>query len=62
MWAAVRTIVLRKRKNLLSVFVYANLEQRIARVAARNNLSSRDAETRIRNTDKHRAAYLPALP
>lgn len=49
--------VLREQKNVLSVFVHAGFEHRIVRVAARNHISDRDAEKRIRNTDKHRAAY-----
>ena len=49
--------VLREQENVLSVFVHAPQAQRAARVAARNGISVKEAETRIRNTDKHRAAY-----
>ncbi|MDO4339985.1 MAG: cytidylate kinase-like family protein [Eubacteriales bacterium] len=49
--------VLREDKNVLSVFIYAGLGQRIARVAERNDISRDEARKRIRNTDKKRAAY-----
>lgn len=49
--------VLRDQNNVLSVFVHAGQEHRAARVATRNNIGYGEAETRIRNTDKHRAAY-----
>ena len=49
--------ILRNQNNVLSVFVHADQEHRVARVSARNNISVKEAETRIRNTDKHRAAY-----
>lgn len=49
--------VLREDKNVLSVFVYAEIEQRITRVAKRNHISREEAKKRIRNTDKKRAAY-----
>lgn len=49
--------VLREQKNVLSVFIRADMEYRIPRVAARNGISYSEAEKRIRNTDKHRASY-----
>ena len=49
--------VLRNRENVLTVFVHADQEHRLRRVVGRNNISVNEAETRIRNTDKHRAAY-----
>lgn len=49
--------VLRERDHVLSVFVHAEKEQRIARVAERNSISRSEAEKRIKNTDKHRASY-----
>lgn len=49
--------VLRDQRNVLSVFVHADMAQRIARVAARNQLSADEARKRIQNTDRHRAAY-----
>lgn len=49
--------VLREQKNVLSVFIHANRKKRVERVAARNDISVQEAEVRIRNTDKHRAAY-----
>ena len=49
--------ILRNQENVLTVFVHADQEHRVARIADRNNISVSEAETRIRNTDKHRAAY-----
>lgn len=49
--------VLRNQKNVLSVFIHADIEKRVERVAARNNISETEARKLIRNTDKHRAAY-----
>lgn len=49
--------VLRDQKNVLSVFIHADTERRIARVAERNSISAAEAEKRIRNTDRHRASY-----
>lgn len=49
--------VLREQKNVLSVFIYAEMEHRVARVAARNQISQVEAKKRIQNTDRHRAAY-----
>lgn len=41
----------------LRVFVHAPLEERIARIAERCNLTEKDAAKRIRKNDKARAAY-----
>ncbi len=49
--------VLREQKNVLSVFIHADKQHRLARVMARNDIGESEAEKRIRNTDKHRAAY-----
>lgn len=49
--------ILKENKDLLSVFVHAGMEHRISRVAKRNNISEDEAKKRIRNTDRHRAAY-----
>ena len=49
--------ILRNQENVLTVFVHADHERRVARVAGRNNINISEAETRIRNTDKHRASY-----
>lgn len=49
--------ILREQQNLLSVFIHANLELRVKRVAARNHLEKKEAFKRVINTDKHRAAY-----
>lgn len=49
--------VLREREELFSIFVCAGMAQRVARVAARNGITEQEAQKRIRNTDKQRAAY-----
>ncbi len=49
--------VLHGQKNVLSVFVHAEMGRRIARVAERNSISMEEAKKRIKNTDKQRAAY-----
>ncbi len=49
--------VLRENPRHLSVFIYANLESRIARVARRHSLSESAARDLIAKTDKRRANY-----
>lgn len=49
--------ILKGQSNVLSVFVHADLEHRILRVAKRNNIPETEARKRIHNTDKNRAAY-----
>ena len=43
--------------NLLSLFIYAPLPDRVRRVAARQNLSPGKARTLIQKTDRRRASY-----
>lgn len=49
--------VLREQNNVLSVFVHAEMKHRVARVAARNQISEAEAKKRIQNTDRHRGSY-----
>lgn len=49
--------VLKERKDVLSIFIHAGMDNRIERVAERNGISKDEARKRIRNTDKKRAAY-----
>ncbi len=49
--------VLQDRNDMLSVFIHADKEIRTIRVAKRNQISIEEAKKRIKNTDKHRAAY-----
>lgn len=49
--------VLREQNNVLSVFIHAELEHRISRVAERNQVCEAEARKLIQNTDRHRAAY-----
>jgi cytidylate kinase len=43
--------------GLLSVFIHADWDARVARVMERNELSEHDAVARIRKTDRTRAVY-----
>ena len=43
--------------NLLSVFIYAELEQRIQTIMKRNGISKEKAKDLISKTDKQRASY-----
>ena len=49
--------ILREHKNLISVFVCANLDDRIRTISNNNNISALDAQNLITQTDKKRAAY-----
>ncbi len=49
--------VLKGRKNLLTVFVHANTEQRIDRICEHENISRDAAASVIKRADKKRAAY-----
>ncbi|MCD8036261.1 MAG: cytidylate kinase-like family protein [Clostridiales bacterium] len=49
--------VLKEQNNVLSVFIYANMDLRVSRVAYRNHITKEEAIKRIRNTDKNRANY-----
>ncbi|MCD8012483.1 MAG: cytidylate kinase-like family protein [Lachnospiraceae bacterium] len=48
---------LKDQENVFSVFVHADMEQRIARVSKRNHIDESDAQKRIRGIDKERASY-----
>jgi CMP/dCMP kinase len=48
---------LKDRDDVLNIFITAPLENRVARVAARNNISESEARDRIKKTDKSRASY-----
>ncbi|MCC8081360.1 MAG: cytidylate kinase-like family protein [Lachnospiraceae bacterium] len=49
--------ILKGRANILSVFIHADMELRVARVSERNQISEAEAKKRIKNTDKGRAAF-----
>lgn len=49
--------ILKGRENLLSVFIYADLEQRIKRVCEHENITADSAESVIKRADKKRASY-----
>ncbi len=48
---------LKDRDDVINLFICAPLENRIARVAARNNLTADEARDRIKKTDRARASY-----
>lgn len=49
--------VLKDRSDVINLFITAPLENRIERVARRNNISKEEARNRIKRTDKSRASY-----
>ena len=49
--------VLRDKKNLLSIFIYADQDSRIKRIAERNGITEEEAEDLIAKTDKRRINY-----
>jgi cytidylate kinase len=49
--------VLRKRTDVINVFIHASLAARIKRVSARSSVDSRQAESIIEKTDRERAKY-----
>jgi len=48
---------LKDRDDVINLFITAPLENRIKRVAARNDISENEAKDRIKKTDKSRASY-----
>lgn len=48
---------LKDRTDVVNLFITAPLENRVERVAKRNDISPDEARERIRKTDKSRAAY-----
>ncbi|MDL2222634.1 cytidylate kinase-like family protein [Bacteroidales bacterium OttesenSCG-928-M11] len=49
--------ILRDNTNLISTFISANIEDRIQRVATMQNITHKEAQTLIEQTDKKRAGY-----
>ncbi len=49
--------VLRDHDNLISIFIYADQEERIKRIMERNDLSYDSAKDRLAKTDKRRINY-----
>lgn len=49
--------VLKDEPARLSVYIYGETKDRLARVAARHNISESDASDRINKTDRRRASY-----
>ena len=49
--------VLEKRDDVLNVFIYSSLENRIERAKSRYGLTEKEASRSIQQTDKKRAAY-----
>ena len=48
---------LKDRDDVINLFITAPLENRIERVARRNNITPEQAKEAIRKTDKNRASY-----
>ena len=49
--------ILQEYENLVSVFVHANIEQRIERIMKRYDLKEKNAEDYINKTDKRRNSF-----
>lgn len=49
--------ILKDRKNVLSVFIHADIEQRITRICEYENISRAKAADIIKKADKRRAGY-----
>lgn len=49
--------ILKDRENILTVFIHADLSQRINRICEHENISREDAATVIKRADKKRASY-----
>ena len=49
--------ILRGRGNVRSIFIYADVDDRLRRCMARNALSEKDAQRRIRKMDRMRKEY-----
>ena len=49
--------ILRGKENVLSVFIYADEDDRIARIAARNHLDEHEARARMHKMDRMRRRY-----
>ena len=49
--------ILKDNHNVFSIFITADDETRVARVAERENLNRKDAENRIRRMDRNRKSY-----
>ncbi len=49
--------ILKDRKNVLSVFIHADIEQRITRICEYENISRSKAADIIKKADKRRAGY-----
>lgn len=49
--------ILRKNEKLVSVFIYANMEDKIKRISEKYNISEKEAKEMIRRIDKSRSSY-----
>ena len=53
--------VLNERKNVIKVFIYADMDSRVKRVMEHHGISEQDARVMIYKTDKKRANYYFSL-
>ncbi len=49
--------ILRKNDKLVSVFIYANMEDKIKRISEKYNISEKESAEMIRRIDKSRSSY-----
>lgn len=49
--------ILRENKKLISVFIYANKEDKVKRISNKYNISEKEAAEMIRKIDKSRSSY-----
>lgn len=49
--------ILHERDDVIDVFIYADMEDRIERIIQRDNISRKEAISSIKKSDKTRAAY-----
>ncbi|MDR1544573.1 MAG: cytidylate kinase-like family protein [Prevotellaceae bacterium] len=49
--------ILREKENLTTIFIYANLKDRIKRISEQKNISEKEAKNLIEQCDKKRSSY-----
>lgn len=49
--------ILRKNEKLVSVFIYANMEDKVKRISEKYNISEKESKEMIRRIDKSRSSY-----
>lgn len=49
--------ILRRHKKRLSIFIHADFDHRVSRIAEEYSISRKEAEAKVNKTDKHRVNY-----